>query len=251
MPWFVRNVLITGWLLYPFPALDLFQVDWKMKYVSIIIVDAELIGIYAKGLQDVGINVPVQEWFPHWFSTQLFSTEKILILVDIVACLIVPVLLGWITIKKQWQKLDVCLVMCTVLCSYLFWQFSAPMMRYGYAHVLLVATIVFGYLLEQLPPIKQFKLTNIVYVGICMFCIYKVCVGGSYIYDNRFSESLVWQQTYGEYVTESYEVDGVTLYYSLEGGLSGYDPFPAGPDKQTEIELRGDGLKDGFRLIGD
>lgn len=28
-PWLVRNVLISGWLIYPFAAIDLFSVDWK------------------------------------------------------------------------------------------------------------------------------------------------------------------------------------------------------------------------------
>ena len=29
-PWLVRNVLISGWLIYPFAAIDLFSVDWKI-----------------------------------------------------------------------------------------------------------------------------------------------------------------------------------------------------------------------------
>lgn len=251
VPWFVRNVFITGWLLYPFPALDLFQVDWKMTDVSLIIVDAELIGIYAKGLQEVGIDVPLQEWFPHWFSTQLSSVEKLLVLADMVSCILLPAIALWTVVKKQWEKLDVLLVMGTVLCSYLFWQFSAPMMRYGYAHVLLVATIIFGHLLEVLPPIKQFKVTNLVYIGICAFCVYKLWLGGCYIYDNRFAPDPMWQVTYREYKTESYEIDGVTLYYSLEGGLCGYDPFPSAPYMQYNLELRGEGLEDGFRIIGN
>lgn len=30
-PWLVRTVIISGWLLYPFPQLDLFSVDWKIS----------------------------------------------------------------------------------------------------------------------------------------------------------------------------------------------------------------------------
>lgn len=29
-PWLLRNVIITGYLLFPFPALDLFDFDWKL-----------------------------------------------------------------------------------------------------------------------------------------------------------------------------------------------------------------------------
>lgn len=30
VPWTVRNVVLSGWLLYPFPYLDIFSVDWKV-----------------------------------------------------------------------------------------------------------------------------------------------------------------------------------------------------------------------------
>jgi len=251
VPWFTRNVLITGWLLYPFPAIDLFHVDWKMTDVSEIIVDAELIKVYGKGMQDVGINVPLTKWYPHWFSTQLFKLEKVLILAALLACVLVIGNTLCIFIKKKWEKLDILLVMVTVMCSYLFWQFSAPLMRYGYAHVLLLVALIYGCIVEALPKVKQFKMTGAVYVALFAFLIYKLSLGVVYIYDNFTWLNFVWQETYETYEVEAYEVDGVTLYYSVDSGLSGYDPFPSGPDKQTDIELRGDGLEDGFRIIGN
>lgn len=248
VPWFTRNVLITGWLLYPFPALDLFQVDWKMTDVSEIIVDAELIKVYAKGLQNVGINVPLREWFPHWFSTQLSSMEKLLILGDLFACVSVLTLGIKVFVKKQWQKLDVLLVMGAVFGSYLFWQFSAPLMRYGYAHVLLLVAIVYGYLLEAIPKIKQFRPVLVVYAAMFAFMVYKLFVGGAYIQSCATWLNFVWQETYDSYEMEAYEVDGVTLYYSVsQPSLCGYDPFPSAPMQQLDIELRGEGLEDGFR----
>ena len=30
MPFLIRNVIISGYLLYPYPELDMFSVDWKM-----------------------------------------------------------------------------------------------------------------------------------------------------------------------------------------------------------------------------
>lgn len=251
VPWLVRNVLITGWLLYPFPALDLFDVDWKMTKVSEIVVDAELIKVYARGLQDVGINVPFTTWYPHWFATQLYKLEKLLIVGDILSCIAIPVIAVVVFVKKQWEKLDVLLVMVTILSSYLFWQFSAPMIRYGYTHVILLVAVVFGFLLESLPKGKKFQMTWLAYVGIGAFVFYKLALGGVYIRDNFTWMNFVWQETYEGLEVEAYEVDGVTLYYPLINGMCGYEMFPTAPEKHTDIELRGDGLEDGFRLIGN
>ena len=240
VPWMARTVFITGWLLYPFPELDLFQVDWKMTDLSVIESDAALIKTYARGAREMGVEVGIEEWFPHWFQNELWSTEKLLILADAASCVTVIVSAAVIVMKKKWQKLDLLLVVGTVGCSYVFWQFSAPMMRYGYAHVLLLAALVWGYMIEKIKPAK------IVYVFLILYGGYKLYLGCDYIAGCCLLPNYIWQETYDSYECDSYEVDGVTIYYS--GGLTGYDPFPAIPVPEYGVELRGEGLKDGFRL---
>lgn len=246
VPWFARTVIITGWLLYPFPALDLFDFDWKMTDVEMIKIDAALIGVWAKGANSIGLYPTLEQWFPNWFKNELFTTEKLLILADIFSCFIVVIMTIVILVKKQWQKLDSLLVLLTMFGCYLFWQFSAPMTRYGYAYVLLMAALTFGYLLEHLKRTKV-----IFYVFFILYGIYKLSVGVDYIKDYSFMPFYVWQDTYGEYELEAYELDGVTMYYSPYGGVTGYDPFPSATDMRGIIELRGDGLEDGFRLVGE
>ncbi|WP_394336408.1 LIC_10190 family membrane protein [Flavobacterium pallidum] len=35
IPWLVRNIILTGLLIYPFPLLDLFGFDWKMPLENV------------------------------------------------------------------------------------------------------------------------------------------------------------------------------------------------------------------------
>jgi len=242
VPWMARTVLITGWLLYPFAELDLFQVDWKMTDVGAIRSDAWLIRAWAKGTNRLGENTGFNVWFPNWFRNELSVTERLLILADLGACAGGVAIAAAAFVKRQWQKLDLLLVFAAVGCSYLFWQFSAPMMRYGYAHTLLLAALVWGYLLER------GKLAKIFYVFLVLYGGYKLYVGGDYIAGCRLLPNYVWQETYGSYELESYELDGVTLYYSPHSGVTGYDPFPSSPDRNPDVRLRGKGLEDGFRL---
>lgn len=242
VPWMTRTVIITGWLFYPFAALDLFQVDWKMTDVSIINTDAYLIKIWAKGANRLADGTRLGVWFPNWFRNILSSTEKLLISADILSCVLVFGTTVRVFAKRQWQKLDTLLVFVTVLCCYLFWQFSAPMLRYGYAHVLLLAALTVGYALEKL------NIARVFYVLLIVYGAYKLYVGCDYIKAGLSASNYIWQQTYDTYEVVSYELDGFTFYYSPNSGPTGYDPFPTTPAQATNVERRGDELKDGFRM---
>lgn len=243
VPWFARTVVISGWLLYPFPRLDLFDLDWKMDAAAIE-VDAAQISVWGRALYNIQLlDTPAIQWIPNWFKSTLSAMEKILILGSAVC---IPVFLAsicWIFIKKRWKELDVVLVLGMLNCSYLFWQFSAPLMRYGYAYVLLIDFMTVGWLLIRL---NRDRLQKLVYFALLLYGAYKVFALGSYIYGCRLQDYYIWQADYGTYELESYEIEGITFYKPVTGDRTGYDLFPAAPT-QPDLELRGDGLKDGFR----
>ena len=154
LPWITRTVIISGWLIYPFPSLDIFQVDWKMN-AELIALDAAQIKAWGRALYNVTLlDTPVLEWFSNWYKTTLASTEKVLILGDIICIIIYLICVIFTLFKKKWKDLDVFLLIGAILASYLFWQFSAPLMRYGYAYVLLVDFLTIGWIMTQLTKTK-------------------------------------------------------------------------------------------------
>lgn len=240
LPWMARTVVISGWLLYPFPALDLFSVDWKMP-AGPIAVDAAQIKTWGRALYDARlVDLPMRQWFPGWFSTTLSGMEKLLILGDLACILLFVVYAVFSLVKKRKENLDVLLVLATVIGSYAFWQYSAPILRYGYAYVLLVDLLMAGVILQKL------RRQLILYVLICLYGGYKLVMMGDYIRGNYLVDAYIWQQDYGSYELVSYELGGIPFYAPAMGDRVGYDYFPAAPT-QPEIELRGEGLKDGFR----
>ena len=52
IPWLVRNVVLTGWLIYPFEAVDLFSVDWKVP-LELMQHDADQIKAWGRCLRCV------------------------------------------------------------------------------------------------------------------------------------------------------------------------------------------------------
>ena len=178
IPWMIRTVVISGWLLYPFTALDLFHFDWKMDG-HMIDLDAMQIKVWGRALYNVTlIDVPLTGWFPNWFFSTLSTMEKLLIIGDFVAIIITVVKIIQILLKKSWEQLDVLLVLITMTCCYVFWQTSAPLMRYGYAYVLLLVFVAFGWGLQEVLLCKNIedKLAGKKFAKICAATMYMLFV---------------------------------------------------------------------------
>ena len=243
VPWFARTVVISGWLIYPFPQLDLFNLDWKMDAAAIE-VDAAQISAWGKALYNIQLlDTPASQWIPNWFMSTLSAMGEILILGSAICVLIFFGNAVYILVRKRWKDLDIMLVLGMLVCSYLFWQFSAPLMRYGYAYVLLIDFLTVGWFLIRL---NWNRLQNLVYFSLLLYGVYKTFALGQYIYGCRLQNYYIWQADYGTYELESYEIEGFTFYKPVTGDRTGYDMFPAAPT-QPDLELRGEDLRDGFR----
>ena len=76
LPYLIRNIILSGWLIYPFAGLDLFSFDWKIPEGEVRY-DSEEIKVYAKGMKDVLLkDLPMEEWLPKWFEG-LKTLEKL------------------------------------------------------------------------------------------------------------------------------------------------------------------------------
>lgn len=269
LPFFVRNVIISGWLVYPFAGIDLFDVDWKIPKGQVQY-DAMEIGVYGKGITDVTLkDTPFSEWYPAWFAG-LKALEKLFVLATIAAFVAGMLYLLWVFVKLWKQKkmdrgnehkqsilwnniLDFGLVFVVFGVSTVFWFVSAPLVRYGYAYITVVPLITFGQLSLRVCAIKWLQqYERWFHKAFCFllagFLLTRV---GGLVEDIRrtFKEPYyVMQMDYidGEAVTEV--VGGVTFYVPTEQAQIGYNKFPSSLLIQP-IELRGDSIEDGFRQI--
>ncbi len=258
VPWLVRTVILSGYLLYPFPSLDLFDMDWKIPAAEAAL-DAAEIRTWGRGINNAAlVDLPVSAWFGEWFQEMLPAVGKALVAADAV-CLPIFVIL----LVRQFHRADrtpagrlrtgQLLVLATVLASYGFWQFSAPLLRYGYAYILLVVMITSGILCDYL--IKSFDkrqkkdmIRKTVVFGMVVlwgFSAVKLVSLARYMYGESGKKAYVWQQDYGRYALERYEAGGVTFYYPADGDRTGYDHFPSIP-RQVPVLFRGDSVGDGF-----
>mgnify|MGYP006992612247 FL=1 len=252
-PWLIRTVWISGYLLYPFPALDIFSVDWKLPAQAAAL-DAAEIKTWGRGLNNAAlVNMPMTEWFPQWFQTMLPKLGKLFIIADIISIILGFILLINSLFRRKADKIkDIGLVWLAIAASYLFWQLSAPLLRYGYAYILLLIAMTGGMMWTaiciKIKLADTESMDRILCILLLMLGFVKIWSLGGYIVTQSNLPYYVAQQNYGSYELDSYEVNGVTFYYPVSGDRVGYDAFPAIPRK-VEITFRGDTLKQGFRSI--
>ena len=214
--------------------------DWKVP-AELVDADAFQIKTWGKGIHEYELYGGPATWWPNWFMTTLTSTEKLLILADAAALLLLIVMLAGEAKRKNQAERDKLLVMIMAAASFLFWQFSAPLVRYGYAYVLSLALLVFGEAYLQLWKNRKHTVLLVIF-GI--FFIWKGTLLLQGIWSQRSLPYYVAQVDYdnnegGEDVRE-HQVNGVTFYYNV----AGYHRLPGGGSMFT---MRSDRLEDGFR----
>jgi hypothetical protein len=247
-PWFARNIVISGYLIYPYPSIDIFNVDWKIPE-GVAAYDAAEIKAWGRGLFDSTlVTLKIYEWFPQWFSQTLDIIPKLAIILDI-ACIFVLVVLVVITFARKLKIWDELLVLCAVVASYIFWQIQAPLLRYGYAYVILTIVVTAGILWDKI-LVRNCKyvlaFTKILSSLIIILVALKTVSLIRYMYTNIWQPYYIIQKPYNEYELDSYEVNGVTFYYSVDGDRVGYDKFPSIPTK-VDIVFRGSDITEGFK----
>ncbi len=243
VPWMTRSVLLSGWLFYPFPYLDLFDVGWKQP-AAWVEFDAACIKAWGRGISADRLDMPLWEWFGNWFRSVLDATQRVLVLADIMAVFLFVGYALWTFVRRRWENLDKILVIFTVTCSYIYWQVSAPLPRYGYAYVLLVPALMAGLFVRK--PGRD----GILRAGLALYGLYKVWTLFGYM--DRWSTYPIYirqldYESAGESVY-TLEVDGVTFYTSQQESL-GYEYFPGADAANLNFTLRRDGLGDGLEWV--
>ena len=246
LPFFIRNYLISGWLLYPSTFPDLFNPVWKIPEVFARS-DKAYIVAYGRGFTNMDASAyPFSHWFPHWLSG-LGMTEKVFIFGCFASVPVFVIMLFAVKGKALLKITHGCVVL-----SFALWLFSSPLTRYGQGIYLCLPFIIFGSVLTSLVYSERFSVKAEKCAGICflsffaLFLLYKGIGLCTYFSQTYYKDSYVYQLDYGSYDMYKYSVDGL-VFYTPEGmGQSGYDPFPSTPQEDHTFYALGDDYSDGF-----
>lgn len=252
LPFLIRNVIISGWLLYPFPAIDLFSFDWKLP-VQYVTIDAAEIKTWARCLYDPAlIDTPFREWLPVWWGAQERYAQMLILTNLLALALDMALLLHHIFCRKKicWNLV---LLNAVVVLNAVAWLFLAPFIRYGLAFLLAIPALSVGMWL--------YKKERGFYRLLCGCIVLLMFFVLTPYWDHYFTDDMVFikqnltapyyiaQKDYDSSEVDAYDMNGVTVYSPKSDRINSYRYFPSTVHSWmiTNTELRGDGLKDGFR----
>lgn len=249
-PFLARNVLLSGWLVYPFTFIDLFSFDFKIPKDAAEY-DAREIQVWGRGYSDVGrYDEPVTGWLPGW-AAGLDGTNKVFLVLAVSGIFLLAVFALYALIKRKRSMADFLHIAGTLAACFLFWLLSAPLIRYGCVYLWLFPALVWGHLyLRVSPHLDRFR---IYYIALALLGVYKLGTFGVETGRGLTGEYLLEQKDYENFETVPYELHGYTFYYPAQGDRTGYRDFPASPVKAEadggQDLFRGEKIEDGFRDI--
>lgn len=251
LPFLVRNVILSGYLIYPFPEIDIFNVDWKIPLEEVIF-EKELIEGWAKlprgmepgmKFEDVPkiLAVPFPKWFSMWWPNQSLRWELIM-LIDLFSV----VLFFYSVYKKNYKIAIICFVLLTDL---LFWFIEAPEPRFGFSYLFFDAALVLAFVLS--PVIKFIKPANSVFYLLALFLIALPALRKVERTALNFS-TLLYPVYEAEIKTEVYQAGNFMVRIPSKAfPANGYWCFcsrlPCTPFPKKNLFMRGNDYQEGFK----
>ena len=272
LPYFIRNYIICGWLIYPFTKIDIFNPDWKlpMRHVQ---TDADEIKVWGRGMGQIGGQVTdgIKVWLPHWWEymsvpNRMIVASAIIVLSVYLVYRVCRFVTGVIRIYNRKtvtnekrlviiDSIDRYIFEAALLFSLLYWFFESPLFRYGVCYVFIVMFYAIGDMLGE-----AWNKSVIIKVAVVLICVLTMIpfTNGIIEYFKWNYECILYYSDYEYFVMqEDYprveygttEINGVTFYYPKEElGQIGYHMFPALWFNGTDnVESRGDKITDGYR----
>lgn len=242
VPFFARNVILSGYLVYPVTGIDIFNPEYKIPF-DIARYDEREIQVYGRGYSDVSrFDESITKWLPDWFRG-LDSINKAAFVLAVVSVMVLVAVAIYIFVKKKKELYGFLLAMGIMTASFGYWMITAPIIRYGCVFLWLTPLLNLGMLYNL--TLSKIDRGILVKIAFLLFILYKGYAFSREWISGAESKYLFTQQDYGHYDLVEYEVDKHIFYMPVEGGLTGYDPFPTIP-YETEFRLLGTELKDGF-----
>ena len=250
-PFLVRNYFISGWLLYPFDGIDIFQTVWKIPK-EYLLHDANQIKVWGRCLYDVDkIDMPVKQWLPIWWEHQ-FRYEQMFLGAVVIASILQLIMLFNRILKKKKLRLQLIILHIAIWGNIAVWFFVAPFIRYGLAFLIAVIMIAIGEYLSE----KKRGFYSIVTGGL-VFCIIVsvspywdqyITDAGVFVKQSMKAPYYIRQKDYDEGSMDSCEINGNIIWFSAEGEINSYHVFPGTcyKDMLDRSTLIGDRIEDGF-----
>jgi hypothetical protein len=153
LPWIARNIILSGYVVYPLPFIDIIHVDWKMPK-NVLLLDYILV---RDGPKDLFLThdflylrqLPFFKWFAVWAEEHVKGNALLNLFVLGIAFLS-PIF--WMIIYRVEKTLNkrLFVVWAVVYAAIWEWIFTSPEYRFGMVFLLLAVFTPLRYLVSKI-----------------------------------------------------------------------------------------------------
>jgi hypothetical protein len=235
----IRNYYLSGYLIYPFPSVDIFNVDWKIPFGNALSEKFEIESwakIPAVPPSEV-IHMKISEWFLPWMRSMNFL-KKLLIAGNLLSIFSIV----FMVLRKDYFFLKIQLI---VLLNLAFWFLSAPDPRFSMGSLFIGFSLNVAYITSLFETESSYRIVRIFLAGflIMIFCRRITFPLNTLSHPARWVIPPAMETTLtNEYFT------GFHYRVPVEGDQCFNVEIPCVPYELNDVELRGKDISDGFKI---
>ena len=238
LPYLIRNVYLSGYLIYPFPALDVFSVDWKIPLEKVV-AEKDWVEAWAKirNLPSAEVaKFSIGQWFPRWFKG-IGLIYEVLLTINLLG-------IGLLVAAYKRNQTLMLKLQLVLLVNLLFWFKMAPDPRFAVGFIVLQFAFIFSSVLSEYNLVSAGKLRFTLIATLLVICVQYRSYAKAF-----FNDSTLWLMP-APYVADStvkvkqyhtnfdYQVPINYECYNLD--------LPCTPFANDKLLMRGKEMQDGF-----
>ncbi|GAA4372903.1 LIC_10190 family membrane protein [Hymenobacter koreensis] len=245
LPWLARNVVLSGYLVYPLPALDWLALDWKVPLEAARIEQRLIVNLARNVPHAVAAAAPetaLAAWVPTWWRLSLPFQQAVFILA---AGSVLPAVGRW----RRGVPLTQTGWAVGWLVAWLggwFWLLSAPDFRFGLLFLLVAALWPW---LAARPLLPSGWLRSALVVALLLWVgqqmrdpVYHLRTS-----PRRFATRVLWPEPVPQMLTELVPIKGGQIRVPRTGLQCYGAPLPCAPCTEANLRARGASWRNGFR----
>ena len=162
LPWMARNFMVSGYIIHPFPSIDIANPEWKIPN-EVAQKEKESIQKWAKypswfkkpkdkKLEDLSFG----EWYDIWLKNQTLPYLSIL-LYGLILLGIINLTHGLFSLIKS-KNSSYLILHSTLIISLLFWFLQGPDLRFGWGFLFVSAAIFLMNIFNIIPVTKKIEM---------------------------------------------------------------------------------------------
>jgi len=255
-PFLVSNVILSGYLVFPFPELDLFSFDWKIPYAQAEKVRRSIryFAIHpTPGYTDWSIgDMSTFEWIRFWST----HGGKNPIYRWLIYSFVPAAIFFFFCFKR---KLRICVntlvIQGILLLGIIFWFFSAPAIRFGRGWVWGYIILAWGSLVYLILNEAKFQLVRyvsrvmLILVSVVLINLLSIRWDSFAVFLGGPSNSLFTIRQLPEVKMRVVKIHDGFLLNVPPKQLAWDADLPSAPHSKDDLQMRGRTLKKGFRIV--